>query len=185
MFNYYGWVRFNIFSFLFNSFNLNSSSYVCGGALLFSKYEGWDFLNGSYFCFISLSTIGFGDIVPGDKTYGAGADGGAINISFVLCSMYLMLGMALIAMCFNLMQVNKGLTIKISDWGEHYRRTIHVRKSNYRRKCSLKLPLPFLSTCVSIDYLFRYYFFNNTEKNTNILKDLSKTKTYLGFPLVI
>lgn len=81
--------------------------YVCGGALLFSEYEGWLFLDGSYFCFISLSTIGFGDFVPGDKTYGTASDS-LVNMSFVFCSMYLMLGMALIAMCFNLMQVMHG-----------------------------------------------------------------------------
>ncbi|XP_033223737.1 two pore potassium channel protein sup-9-like [Belonocnema kinseyi] len=74
--------------------------YVCGGALLFSEWETWDFLDGSYFCFISLSTIGFGDIVPGDMIY----SGQGFELSFVFCSMYLMLGMALIAMCFNLMQ---------------------------------------------------------------------------------
>lgn len=74
-------------------------SYVCGGAVLFSKWEQWDMLDGSYFCFISLSTIGFGDIVPGGYVYS-----NKVEVSFIFCSMYLMLGMALIAMCFNLMQ---------------------------------------------------------------------------------
>lgn len=74
--------------------------YVCGGALLFAEWENLDFLDGSYFCFISLSTIGFGDIVPGDKIYASKG----LDVSFILCSMYLMLGMAIIAMCFNLMQ---------------------------------------------------------------------------------
>jgi len=51
----------------------------------------------------SLSTIGFGDLVPGDAVYAEGLED-AIQLSFVFCSLYLLLGMALIAMCFNLMQ---------------------------------------------------------------------------------
>ncbi|CAH1382271.1 hypothetical protein MTP99_006204 [Tenebrio molitor] len=82
--------------------------YICGGALLFCKWEDWEFMDAFYFCFISLSTIGFGDLVPGDKIYrrGDGVDlvDEVFELSFIFCSMYLMLGMALIAMCFNLMQ---------------------------------------------------------------------------------
>ncbi|KAL1502468.1 hypothetical protein ABEB36_007604 [Hypothenemus hampei] len=81
--------------------------YICGGATLFYQWErdsGWTFLDASYFCFISLSTIGFGDFVPGDKIYGHGKIEEILELKFVFCSMYLMLGMALIAMCFNLMQ---------------------------------------------------------------------------------
>ncbi|XP_069699067.1 potassium channel subfamily K member 9 [Periplaneta americana] len=74
--------------------------YVCFGAVLFSEWEEWDFLDSAYFCFISLSTIGFGDIVPGERII----KNQEIDLSFIFCSMYLMLGMALIAMCFNLMQ---------------------------------------------------------------------------------
>lgn len=74
--------------------------YIWGGAILFSVWEDWNILDGSYFCFVSLSTIGFGDFVPGDEIY----SGQGLDLSFIICSMYLMLGMALIAMCFNLMQ---------------------------------------------------------------------------------
>lgn len=76
--------------------------FISLGALLFGREEkskeGLSFLDGSYFCFISLSTIGFGDIVPpmDPSEY--------FELNFILCSIYLMLGMALIAMCFNLMQ---------------------------------------------------------------------------------
>lgn len=31
------------------------ASYVCGGGILFSLWEGWDYLDGSYFCFVTLS----------------------------------------------------------------------------------------------------------------------------------
>lgn len=81
-------------------------SYVVGGALLFSEWEGWGYLDGSYFCFITLSTIGFGDMVPGEglSTGPELSTVAPVNSKFVLCSAYILIGMALIAMCFNLMQ---------------------------------------------------------------------------------
>ncbi|XP_013794201.1 TWiK family of potassium channels protein 7-like [Limulus polyphemus] len=75
-------------------------SYISGGAVIFSLWEGWGFLDGSYFCFVTLSTIGFGDLVPGDSVV---SDRGSQE-KLVICSLYLLIGMALIAMCFNLMQ---------------------------------------------------------------------------------
>lgn len=77
--------------------------YIFLGAVLFKAWEDWDYLDGSYFCFISLSSIGFGDLVPGaalrieDKSKN-------VDLAFIFCAVYLLLGMALIAMCFNLMQ---------------------------------------------------------------------------------
>ena len=39
--------------------------YIMLGAFLFALSEDWDTLVAAYFCFITLSTIGFGDYVPG------------------------------------------------------------------------------------------------------------------------
>ncbi|KAL4224041.1 putative stabilization of membrane [Mactra antiquata] len=76
------------------------SSYIMLGTILFAKWEGWDMVTGTYFCFITLSTIGFGDVVPGMSSQ-AWTDQ---NEKLVSCAFYLVFGLSLIAMCFNLVQ---------------------------------------------------------------------------------
>lgn len=41
-------------------------AYILVGTIIFSAWEGWNYLDGAYFCFTSLMTIGFGDFVPGN-----------------------------------------------------------------------------------------------------------------------
>jgi len=55
------------------------------------------YLCSSYFCFITLTTIGFGDLTPDQKN----VDG---EQRIALCSIYLLFGIAMIAMSFNLVQ---------------------------------------------------------------------------------
>lgn len=74
-------------------------SYIVGGAYLFKEREHWTFLDSAYFCFITLTTIGFGDFVP-DQNQESGKEGEAIAI----CSLYLLFGIALLMMSFNLVQ---------------------------------------------------------------------------------
>ncbi|GIX93267.1 uncharacterized protein CDAR_191701, partial [Caerostris darwini] len=74
-------------------------SYICGGAVLFTFWEQWNFLDSSYFCFVTLTTIGFGDLVPGTAVI---SDDNQLTLG--LCSLYLLFGMALLAMSFNLVQ---------------------------------------------------------------------------------
>ena len=35
------------------------------GSYVFTHYEKWSFFEAFYFCFITMTTIGFGDVVPG------------------------------------------------------------------------------------------------------------------------
>ena len=77
------------------------SSYILLGGLLFTTWEGWSILDGVYFCFITLSTIGLGDLVPGNSINDSDTQA---ELKLVGCSLYLLMGLSLIAMCFNLMQ---------------------------------------------------------------------------------
>lgn len=69
--------------------------YILLGALALYQLERWPLLDGVYFCFMSLSTIGFGDLVPGLRQEAA--------TTTWFCSAYIMSGMALTAMCFNVL----------------------------------------------------------------------------------
>ncbi|KAK0180130.1 hypothetical protein PV327_005802 [Microctonus hyperodae] len=75
--------------------------YIVAGAFTLYKLEGWNFIDASYFCFMSLSTIGFGDMVPGSYPRNNLID--SKNITIWFCSCYIMSGMALTAMCFNIL----------------------------------------------------------------------------------
>ena len=81
--------------------------YIAMGTVLFSHWESWSYLDGAYFCFISLMTIGFGDFVPGSMgVYQAteDIDKTMSEVKLVIAVIYILLGMAVLAMLFNLVQ---------------------------------------------------------------------------------
>lgn len=67
-------------------------TYMMFGAAVFSIWEGWNFFDALYFVFISMSTIGFGDLVPQHPKVMVG--------TFA----YLLFGLALTSMCINVVQ---------------------------------------------------------------------------------
>ena len=54
--------------------------FLLGGALLFSLLFQWTPTTSLYFVFTTLSTIGFGDVLPGD------------SLTFLLCGGYIVMG---------------------------------------------------------------------------------------------
>ncbi|CAK5123796.1 unnamed protein product [Meloidogyne enterolobii] len=62
----------------------------CGiGGLLFCKWEGWSYFEGFYFCFITMATVGFGDIVPTQSS------------TYIILA-YIIFGLSLATMCIDL-----------------------------------------------------------------------------------
>lgn len=74
--------------------------YIFFGALLFGVWEGWNPLKASYFCFVTISTIGFGDVVPGSAEFENAAD----QWKMIGAAVYMLFGMAILSMCFSLIQ---------------------------------------------------------------------------------
>ncbi|CAF0913831.1 unnamed protein product [Rotaria sordida] len=62
-------------------------------------FEQWSMTQAGYFCFITLATIGFGDFVPGQRK-----DDPNAGAKLFLGAIYVFIGMAILAMCFDLMQ---------------------------------------------------------------------------------
>jgi len=83
--------------------------YLGLGSALFCQWEGWDISSAMYFCFITLSTVGFGDMVP-TKSFLGYEESLYGKFQMVVCVTYCMAGLALLAMCMSLIQ--EGLMIK-------------------------------------------------------------------------
>lgn len=84
--------------------------YICGGAWLFRQWEvDWSYLDSAYFCFVTLTTIGFGDMVPKAVLTPDTNEG---RTTLIVCALYLLFGMALLAMSFNLVQEAVSKSIK-------------------------------------------------------------------------
>lgn len=110
------------------------SLYILIGTVMFSFLDNWDYLNSWYFCVTSLCKIGFGDFVPGtasnvtiswpfhfDKasavtTHRRGVVKPASNqqnhTKLVINFVYMLLGMGLVAMCYNLMREDVRVKLK-------------------------------------------------------------------------
>ena len=74
------------------------SSTLCVGAAAFSHLEGWTFFHAFYYCFITLTTIGLGDLVALQK--GDALQRRAPYVTF--CFVYILVGLTVIGAVLNL-----------------------------------------------------------------------------------
>lgn len=76
--------------------------YIALGTFVFHTTEKWTFVDGCYFSFSSLATIGFGNLKPG--LYASTLSAKAEDIAVGVCCIYILVGIVVVAMCFNLIQ---------------------------------------------------------------------------------
>ncbi|XP_053285399.1 potassium channel subfamily K member 15 [Pleuronectes platessa] len=77
---------------------LSCMSTLCVGAVAFSHFEDWTFFNAYYYCFITLTTIGFGDFVALQRRDALQKRPPYVAFSF----MYILVGLTVIGAFLNL-----------------------------------------------------------------------------------
>nr|XP_024217946.1 two pore potassium channel protein sup-9 isoform X2 [Halyomorpha halys] len=87
-----------------------SSLTIAGGAAAFSRYEGWSYFDSVYYCFITLTTIGFGDMVALQKDDALDKKPEYVAFSLV----FILFGLAIVAASLNLL-VLRFVTMNTED----------------------------------------------------------------------
>lgn len=88
------------------------TGYILIGTLMFAHWENWDYGDAVYFCVTSLCKIGMGDFVPGTTSnltisvlgYTIQDSSNQNQTKLVINFVYMLVGMGLVAMCYNLMR---------------------------------------------------------------------------------
>jgi potassium channel subfamily K, invertebrate len=101
------------------------SSYIGIGTTMFSIWEQWEPMDAAYFCVTSLCKIGIGDFVPG----AVDGDRTKLVINFV----YMLFGMGLVAMCYNLMR--EEVRVKMNEIKEDTRLCMEDLRLKFTKCC--------------------------------------------------
>uniref|UniRef100_A0A3Q3B2K6 Potassium channel subfamily K member n=1 Tax=Kryptolebias marmoratus TaxID=37003 RepID=A0A3Q3B2K6_KRYMA len=89
---------------------LSCVSTLCVGAAAFAHFEDWTFFNACYYCFVTLTTIGFGDYVALKKN-----DALQERLPYVaFCFTYILVGLTVIGAFLNLV-VLRFLTVSLDE----------------------------------------------------------------------
>ncbi|XP_028293645.1 potassium channel subfamily K member 3 [Gouania willdenowi] len=118
-------------------------STLCVGAVAFSHSEGWSFLHAFYYCFITLTTIGFGDYVALQK------DNALMNepryVAF--CFVYILMGLTVIGAFLNLV-VLRFLTMNTEDERRDAKQKALLSISKPRGEVARLLPIQTSSSSI-------------------------------------
>lgn len=116
--------------------------YILLGSAMFSYLERWNFKNAVYFCVTSLCKIGIGDFVPGtnsdtlsDIFRFTNSDTQSENhTKLIINFVYILFGMALVAMCYQL--AREDIRVKIKEITEDLELCLEDLRCRLARCCN-------------------------------------------------
>ncbi|XP_076132605.1 potassium channel subfamily K member 15 [Alosa pseudoharengus] len=103
---------------------------LCFGAAAFSYFEGWTFFHAYYYCFITLTTIGFGDFVALQKKGDLQEKTPYVAFSFT----YILVGLTVIGAFLNLV-VLRFLTMNTEDERRDARERASLKRGHQGDMC--------------------------------------------------
>lgn len=113
-------------------------AYVLTGSIMFAEWEKWSYLDSTYFCVTSLCKLGLGDLVPG-ANISASQDGNQTKL--VINFVYMLVGLGLVAMCYNLMR--EEVRVKVQEVREDLTQCLEDTRMRLLHCCN---------RCVGTDY---------------------------------
>lgn len=102
------------------------SFYILTGTIMFANWEQWNYLDSVYFCVTSLCKIGMGDFVPGAHIMDTHT---LKNTKLAINFVYMLLGMGIVAMCYNLMR--EDVKVKMQEMKEDMRLCLDDVRSRF------------------------------------------------------
>ncbi|KFD54625.1 hypothetical protein M513_04570 [Trichuris suis] len=112
--------------------------YITFGALLFQYVEKWDFVDSLYFSFITMTTIGFGDLVPENQEH------------YFSVLLYIMVGLMLTTMTIDIVGVR--YIVKVHYFGRAIQDASYTLVNIGGKLMSLEDVLKELSRLLALEY---------------------------------
>lgn len=94
--------------------------YISCSAVIVARVQAWSFFQAFYFCFMSLLTVGLGNLSPNQA-------------SLIICVLYIFIGLVLVSTCWHIFQEEVLLKLKLHEEARREQRAAAEREGERGR----------------------------------------------------